>query len=120
MQSVTLPRQPSQKERPATVERQLQVLDVSIVDTLSHLEALLRQCHSLQREVLRLRREAPPPPPQVPEWAIAALTRHMEEMRQAWTVLGEIIGDLTTSIRRLSDKHYAERRNGFDRRRALE
>jgi len=44
----------------------------------------------------------------------------MEEMRQAWTVLGEIIGDLTTSIRRLSDKHYAERRNGFDRRRALE
>ena len=110
----------SQKERSATVERQFQVLDVSIVDTLSRLEALLRQCHSLQRELLRLRREAPPPPPQVPESAIAALTRHMEEMRQAWTVLGEIIGDLTTSIRRLSDKHYAERRNGFDRRRALE
>ena len=117
MQSVSLPHQPSQKERPATVERQLQVLDVSIVDTLSHLEALLRQCHSIQRELLRLRREAPPPPPQVPELAIAALTRHMEEMRQAWTVLGEIIGDLTTSIRRLSDKHYAERRSGFDRRR---
>ena len=109
----------SQKERSATVERQFQVLDVSIVDTLSRLEALLRQCHSIQRELLRLRREAPPPPPQ-PERAIAALTRHMEEMRQAWTVLGEIIGDLTTSIRRLSDKHYAERRNGFDRRRALE
>jgi hypothetical protein len=109
----------SQKERSATVERQFQVLDVSIVDTLSRLEALLRQCHSIQRELLRLRREAPPLPPQ-PERAIAALTRHMEEMRQAWTVLGEIIGDLTTNIRRLSDKHYAERRSGFDRRRALE
>jgi hypothetical protein len=108
----------SQKERSATVERQFQVLDVSIVDTLSRLEALLRQCHSIQRELLRLRREAPPPPQ--PERAIAALTRHMEEMRQAWTVLGEIIGDLTTNIRRLSDKHYAERRSGFDRRRALE
>jgi len=54
------------------------------------------------------------------ERAIAALTRHMEEMRQAWTVLGEIIGDLTTSIRRLSDKYHAERRSEFDRRRALE
>jgi hypothetical protein len=110
----------SQKERPATVERQFQVLDVSIVDTLSHLEGLLRQCHSIQRELLRLRRETPPQPLQVRERAIAAPTRHMEEMRQAWTVLGEIIGDLTTSIRRLSDQHYAERRSGFDRRRELE
>jgi hypothetical protein len=110
----------SQKERSATVERQFQVLDVSIVDTLSHLEALLRQCHSIQRELLRIRREAPTPPPHVPQRAIAAPTRHMEEMRQAWTVLGEIIGDLTTSIRRLNDQHYAERRSGFDRRRALE
>ena len=110
----------SQKEQLATVERKLQVLDVSIVDALLHLEALLWQCHSIQRALVQLRNEAPPPPLQVPERAIATLTRHMEEMRQEWAMLGEIIGDLTASIRRLSDKHYSERRSGFDRRRALE
>jgi hypothetical protein len=43
----------------------------------------------------------------------------MEEMRQVWAMLGEVIGDLTTNIRRLSDERHAERRNGFDRGRAL-
>jgi hypothetical protein len=44
----------------------------------------------------------------------------MEEMRAQWAMLGEIIGDLTIGISRLSDEHYAERRSGFDRRRTLE
>ena len=110
----------SQKEQLATVERKLQVLDVSIVNALLHLEALLWQCQSIQRALVQLRNEAPPPPLQVPERAITTLTRHMEEMRQEGAMLGEIIGDLTASIRRLSDAHYSERRSGFDRRRALE
>ena len=46
------------------VEKQLQLLDVSIVDVLSHLEALLRESHSIQRALLQLRSEAPPPRPQ--------------------------------------------------------
>jgi hypothetical protein len=110
----------SQKEQLATVEGKLQVLDVSIVNTLLQLEALLWQCHSIQRALVELRNEAPPPPLQLPERAIATLTRHMEEMREEWAMLGEIIGDLTASIRRLSDKHYSERRSGFERRRALD
>jgi hypothetical protein len=108
-----------QEEQSATVERRLQLFDVSVVDALSHFEALLRQCHSIQRALVRLHREIPPPPPQVSERSIATLTRHMEEMRQVWAMLGEVIGDLTINIRRLSDERYAERRNGFDRRRAL-
>lgn len=34
-------------------------------------------------------------------------------------MLGQIIGDLTATIRRLDDQHYSERHSGFDRRRAL-
>jgi|RhiMetdeSRZDD1v2_1073273.scaffolds.fasta_scaffold524233_1 hypothetical protein len=108
----------SKREQLATVERKLQVLDVSIVDALLHLEALLWRCHSIQRTLVQLPNEVPAPPPEVPERATATLTRHMEEMRQEWAMLGEIIGDLTAKIRRLSDAHYFERRSGFDRRRA--
>ena len=110
----------SQKEQLATVEVKLEVLDVSIVNALLHLEALLWQCHSIQRALVQIHNEAPPPPLQVPARSIATLTRHMEEMRQEWAILGETIGDLTASIRRLSDKHYSERRSGFERRRALD
>ena len=39
----------SHKEESPDVEKQLQVLDVSIVDVLSHLEALLRHSHTIQR-----------------------------------------------------------------------
>jgi hypothetical protein len=111
---------PGQKDQSATVERQLQVLDVSIVDVLSHLEALLRQCHTIQRKLLQLRSEAPPPRPALPDLTLGALHRHTEEMRAEWAMLGEIIGDLTVSICRLSDEHCNQRRGGFDRRRALE
>ena len=37
----------SQNLESPDVEKQLQVLDVSIVDVLSHLEALLRHSHSI-------------------------------------------------------------------------
>ena len=111
---------PPQEKQPATVERQLQVLDVSIVDVLSHLEALLRQCHTIQRKLLQLRSEAPPPRTELPDRTLAALNRHTEEMRAEWAMLGEIIGDLTIGICRLTDERYAERRSGFERRRTLE
>jgi hypothetical protein len=111
---------PPQEKQPATVERQLQVLDVNIVDVLSHLEALLRQCHTIQRKLLQLRSEAPPPRTELPERPLAALNRHTQNMRAEWTMLGEIIGDLTIGICRLTDERYAERRSGFERRRTLE
>ena len=82
--------------------------------------ALLRQCHSIQRKLLQLRSEAPPPSPEMPDQITAALSRHVEEMREEWAMLGEIIGDLTRGIRQLRDEQYSERRSGFDRRRALE
>ena len=46
------------KHESPDVEQQLQVLDVGIVDVLSHLEALLRHSHSIQRALVQLRSEA--------------------------------------------------------------
>jgi hypothetical protein len=102
------------------VERQLQVLDVSIVDVLSHLEALLRHSHSIQRALLQLRSEAPPPPRQVPEQICATLATHAQDLRREWAMLGEIIGDLTIGIQRLRGaEKLSERRSGYDRRSVL-
>jgi hypothetical protein len=102
------------------VEHQLQVLDVGIVDVLSHLEALLRHSHSIQRALLQLRSEAPPPPTQVDERIMATLTAHAQDMRREWTMLGEIINDLEAGIHRLSGaESFSERRSGRDRRAVL-
>jgi hypothetical protein len=76
----------------------------AVVDALLHLEASLWRSHSIRRALVQLRNEAPPPPVQVPERAIATLTNHMDEMRQECAMLEGIIGDLTVSIRRLSDE----------------
>jgi hypothetical protein len=95
----------SQNDPSATNEQQLQLLDVNVVDVLSHLEALLRQSHTIQRELLQLRSEAPPPVPQPSNSVIAVLENHAEEMRREWSMLGEIIGDLKTGIHRLSGAH---------------
>jgi hypothetical protein len=99
-----------------TVEYQLQVLDVNVVDGLSHLEALLRQSHSIQRVLLQLRSEALPSSSPVSTEVITALRSHLEEMRREWAMLGEIIRDLEAGLSRVSDGHYAERRTGRDRR----
>jgi hypothetical protein len=111
----------SNKQESPDIEKQLQVLDVSVVDVLSHLEALLRHSHSIQRSLLELRSEAPPPPPQMSEGVIAVLTGHANEMHREWAMLGDIIRDLKTGIVGLNDESDTyERRSGLDRRRAEE
>jgi hypothetical protein len=100
-----------------SVEQHLQVLDVGIVDVLSHLEALLRHSHSIQRALLQLRSEAPPPTPKLPEHVTGVLTERAEEMEHEWIMLGEILRDLAIGIQRLSGgQHPSERRSGKDRR----
>ena len=106
----------SHKQAPKR-ETQLQMLDVSNVDVLSHLEALLRHSHSIERGLLELRSEAPQPPPHMYEGERAVLTGHVDEMHREWAMLGEIIRDLDTGIRRLNDEpELVERRSGLDRR----
>jgi hypothetical protein len=109
----------SRKQESPDIEKQLQVLDVSIVDVRSHLEALRRHSHSVERALLQLRSEARPPPPQVSEGAIALLTGHADEMHREWAMLGDIIRDLKTGSVGLSDdSDTSERRSGLDRRHA--
>ena len=105
------------KEESPAVERQLQVLDVGIVDVLSHLEALLRHSHSIQRGLLQLRSEALRRLYRLPEQVCAVRTAHAQDMRREWAMLGDIIGDLTTGIHRLSATgNLSERRSGYERR----
>jgi hypothetical protein len=99
------------------IEKRLQVLDVGVVDMLSHLEALLRQSHSIQRALLQLRSEAPPPPPQNSDTVDALLTGHADEMHREWAMLGDIIRDFKTGIRLSEESDVSERRSGLDRRR---
>ena len=107
----------SHKQESPDMETQLQMLDVSNVDVLSHLEALLRHSHSIERDLLELRSETPQPPPHTYDGERAALTGHVDEMHREWAMLGEIIGDLNTGIRRLNDEpEIGERRSGLDRR----
>src|SRR5262245_26041758 len=94
------------------VEHQLQVLDVYIVDILAHLEALLRHTHSMQRVLLRLRSEAPPPGPTTPAPAIAALRGHATELLRESGLLRQIIQDIQTAIDGLES---AEHRRGTAR-----
>ena len=107
------------KQESPDIEKQLQVLDVSIVDVRSHLEALLRHSHPVQRALLQLRIEAPPPLSQVSEGVIAVLTGLTDEMHREYVMLGDIIRDLRTGIVGLSDEsNTSERRSGLDRRHA--
>lgn len=106
-----------QENQPLTIEHQLQILDVSLVDVLSHLEALLRLSHTIQRELLQLRSDAPPPPLHAKNHDVAVPIGHADEMQREWAMLGEIIGDLNTGIRRLTGaQDLLERRSGRDRR----
>ena len=98
------------------IEKKLQVLDVGVVDMLSHLEALLRQSHLIQRALLQLRSEAPPPPPQNLETVDATLIGHADEMYREWAMLGDIIRDFKTGIRFSDESEVSEQRSGLDRR----
>ena len=80
------------------LDQHLQVLDVHVVDVLSHLEALLRHSHSIQRALLQLRAEAPPPKPAPSRTVAADLTKHAKQMGSECEMLGEIIRDLAARI----------------------
>jgi hypothetical protein len=97
-------------------ERQLQVLDVQIVDILSHLEALLRNTHSIQRALLQLRGAAPPPSRGSPNAALAHARSQAPEMARECAMLSQIIDDVASGLDKLAGIHPSERRRGVDRR----
>ena len=80
-------------QRHSTTEHRLQVMDVYIVDVLAHIEALLRHTHSMQRVLLQLRSEAPPPRP-IPPRVVTALRGHAIELERETSLLQQIIQDL--------------------------
>ena len=92
---------PEQRDQLRPVEQHLQQLDVHIVDVLSHLEALLRHSHSIQRALLQLRAEAPPPAPAPAVAIMTTLTTHAHQMGRECDMLAEIIGDLTADLETL-------------------
>ena len=79
-------------------------MDVYIVDVLSHLEALLRHSHSIQRALLQLRSEAPPPHPAKMPRVITTLREHTSGMQHECALLDEIIQDLSEGVDTLADK----------------
>ena len=90
-----------------SIEHQLQVMDVYIVDVLAHMEALLRHTHSMQRVLLRLRSEAPPPRRSTPPSAVAALRGHVTELERESGLLRQIIQDLQAGVEALdSTEHH--------------
>ena len=110
---------PSQ-EPPDLADRQLQILDTTIVDVLAHLEALLRHSHSIQRQLLGLREEASPPRARR-ERAIPVLRQHSDEMYRECAMLAQLILDIATGVNGLAGEHNPdERRNGMQRRSGLE
>ena len=90
--------------RDRSVDERLQNLDVHVVDVLAHLEALLRHSHSVQRALLTLRAEAPPPMPAPTEKVVGTLNDHAHQMRRDCELLAEIIEDLIAGIGVLSAK----------------
>jgi|GraSoiStandDraft_8_1057269.scaffolds.fasta_scaffold68464_3 hypothetical protein len=87
--------------RSTSLDEQLQTLDVQIVDVLAQLEALLRHSHSIQRALLKLRAEAPPPAPAPIEHITAVLGEHAHEMRRDCETLTGIVTDLIAGIESL-------------------
>ena len=79
-------------------------MDVYIMDVLAHLEALLRHSHSIQRALLQLRSEAPPPHPAKTPHTITTLREHASGMQRECALLDQIIQDLTEGVATLADK----------------
>ena len=95
------------------VQRELQVLDVYIVDVLAHLEALLRHSHSIQRALLQLRSEAPPPAPTRIAKPITTLREHTAGMQRECAQLDQIILDLAAGVENLAESNdWAARTSG--------
>jgi hypothetical protein len=99
------------------IDEHLQVLDVHVVDVLAHLEALLRHSHSIQRALLQLRGEAPPPRVAPPKAVLADLRDHAQQMGQECRMLGEIITDLAAGIEMLGGGPDTESRGSSENRR---
>ena len=76
-------------------------MDVRIVDVLAQLEVLLRHSHSVQRMLLELRSEAPPPQPAALEKILPKLLEHTGEMASESRVLTEIINELAAGVKEL-------------------
>jgi hypothetical protein len=89
--------------RQTSTDHQLQSLDVHIVDVLAHLESLLRASHLIQRALLKLRAEAPPPSPAPPKQTLASLRDNVHGMRRDCQMLAGIIEDLMSGIESLSE-----------------
>jgi len=88
----------SNDQRKSATEHRLQVMDVYIVDVLAHIEALLRHTHSMQRVLLQLRSEAPPPRPSTPPRVVRALRGHATELQRESGLLDQIIQDLLAGV----------------------
>jgi hypothetical protein len=82
----------------SSVEEQLQVLDVQIVDVLAHLEALLRHSHSIQRALLQMRHAAPPPRPAPTGALLGPLHNRARDMGRECEMLSQIVDDLARGI----------------------
>ena len=91
----------SNDQRERANEHQLQVMDVYIVDVLAHIEALLRNTHSMQRVLLQLRGEAPPPRPSTPPRVVTAIRGHALELQREAGLLQQIIQDLLAGVEAL-------------------
>jgi len=89
--------------RPAPDQR-LQSLDVHIVDVLAHLESLLRASHSIQRALLALRTEAPPPSLTPLQQSFTVLRDNVNNMRHDCQMLAGIVEDLMAGIDALADQ----------------
>ena len=96
-------------------DERLQELDVHIVDVLAHLEALLRASHTIQRALLTLRAEAPPPSAPPRQDHIAVLHDNAHGMRSDCQMLSGIVDDLITGIGRLSASPQGDAKRGSAR-----
>jgi hypothetical protein len=102
-------------ESHTTVEDQLQVLDVHIVDILAHLEALLRHSHSIQRALLQMRRAAPPPTSMPREVLLSQVRSHGRDMRRECDILADIIDDLAQGVEMIDARGAAHRPGSHSR-----
>ena len=91
-------------QRAKAPDNQLQLLDVYLVDVMSHIEALLRHTHSIQRALLQLRQEAPPPEPSGGVRTLTVLRSHAESLRRECLQLTQISEDLADGVEKLGDK----------------
>jgi hypothetical protein len=95
--------------RQRSTDLELMSLDVHVVDVLAHLESLLRASHLIQRALLTLRAEAPPPAPEPTGESLASLRDNVYGMRRDCQMLNGIIDDLMAGIESLAQSRGSDR-----------